>query len=295
MQPLNPSANRRLTTLDGTQASRLGLAAGPKQDPRCVRRAFAGGINYFFFYGPGNTSFIEELATLVARKREQIIVATGNGSRRALGLRAARRKLTARLGIELIDVFFIEYVHPGDNPEVMFGKNGLLDELRQWKESGWVRFVGATAHDRLLARRLAADPRVDVLMHRFNMAHRKAVRDVFPAAEKTKTPIVAFTATRWGTLLEPPSPYPLPRSSGGEGRVRGWPGRLPTAVDCYRFCLSEPAVHVVLTAPRSLAELEQNLDVLELPAMSKQKRDQWQRFGDLVYGTGKGAFETSWP
>ena len=156
MKPLNPFANRRLTTLDGTPASCLGLAAGPKHIPRCVSRAFTGGINYFFFYGPGNKSFIEELAALVRRKREQVIVATGSGSRRVEGLRAARRKLTALLGIESIDVFFIEYVHPGDNPEVMFGKNGVLDELRQWKESGWVRFVGATAHDRSLAKRLAA-------------------------------------------------------------------------------------------------------------------------------------------
>jgi hypothetical protein len=53
-------------------------------------------------------------------------------------------------------------------------------------------------------------------------------------------------------------------------------------------------VHVVLTAPRSFAELEHNLDVLELPPMSKQKRSRWQRFGDLVYGKGKGAFETNW-
>src|SRR5439155_9421662 len=130
MQPLNPSStNRRLTTPGGTPASCLGLAAGPKQHPRCVRRAFAGGINYFFFYGPGNTSFIGELASLVPRKREQIIVATGSGSRRIAGLRAARRKLTARLGIGLLDVFFIEYVHPGDSPDVIFGKNGVLDEL----------------------------------------------------------------------------------------------------------------------------------------------------------------------
>jgi aryl-alcohol dehydrogenase-like predicted oxidoreductase len=184
------------------------------------------------------------------------------------------------LGIGLIDVFFIEYVHPGDDPEVMFGKNGVLDELCQWKESGCVRFVGATAHDRSLAKRLAADPRVDVLMHRFNMAHRKAAYEVFPAAAKARTPIVAFTATRWGTLLEPHA---------------DWPGPAPTASDCYRYCLTEPAVHVVLTSPRSLAELEQNLEVLELPRMSKQKRGQWQRFGDLVYGVGKGAFETSWP
>ena len=238
MQPLRRSANRRLTTLDGAPASSLGLAAGPKQDPRCVRRAFAGGINYFFFYGPGNTSFIEELASLARRKREQIIVATGSGSRRIAGLQAARRKMTALLGIELIDVFFIEYVHPGDDPDVMFGKNGVFDELRQWKKNGWIRFVGATAHDRSLARRLAADPRVDVLMHRFNMAHRKAAQEVFPAAAKARTPIVAFTATRWGTLLEP---------------YADWPGPPPTASDCYRFCLSQPPVQVVLTAPRSLA------------------------------------------
>src|SRR5262249_52474910 len=167
----------------------LGLAAGPKQDPLCVRRAFAGGINHFFFYGPGNRSFIEELAALIPLNREQMIVATGSGSRRVEGLRAARRKLTALLGIELIDAFFIEYVHPGDNSDMLFGKDGVLDELSHWKGSGWVRFVGATAHDRSLASRLAADPRVDVLMHRFNMAHRKAAREVFPIAARARTPI----------------------------------------------------------------------------------------------------------
>jgi aryl-alcohol dehydrogenase-like predicted oxidoreductase len=280
MPPLSPATDARLTTLDGAPASSLGLAAAPGQDPKCVRRAFAGGINYFFFYGPGHGSFIEELSSLVARQREQVIVATGSGSRRITGLRTARRKLAALLGIEALDIFFIEYVHPGDNPEVIFGKNGVLDELRHWKENGWVRKVGATAHDRSLARRLATDPRVDVVMHRFNMAHRKAAQEVFLAAAKARTPIVAFTATRWGTLLEP---------------YADWPGPLPTASDCYRYCLAQPAVQVVLTAPGSLAELEQNLNVLELPPMNKTQCRHWERFGDLVYRAGKQTFETSWP
>jgi len=280
MRPTGSAGNRRLTALDDTAASCLGLAAGPKQDPRCVPRAFAAGINYFFFYGPGNASFIKELAALVPRNREQLIIATGSGSRRLAGLRTARRKITALLGVELIDVFFIEYVHPGDNLNEIFGTAGVLDELREWKDRGWVRFVGATAHDRPLARRLAADPRVDVLMHRFNMAHRKASREVFPVAVKARTPVVAFTATRWGTLLEPKAE---------------WSGPTPTTSACYRYCLTQPAVQLVLTAPRSLAELEQNLDVLELPQMSHRERDQWRRFGDLVYGAGQGRFETSWP
>ena len=195
----------------------------------------------------------------------------------SLGYRL-RGKLAALLGIDVIDVFFIEYVHPGDDPKVMFGKNGMLDELQQWKASGLVRFVGATTHDRTLASRLAADPRVDVLMHRFNMAHRKAAREVFPVAIKTRTPIVAFTATRWGTLLESYADCPPPSAS-----------------DCYRFCLAQPAVQVVLMAPCSLAELKQNLNVLKLPPMKKQELVQWERFGDLVYGTGRQAFETDWP
>src|SRR5262249_2660705 len=221
-----------------------------------------------------------ELAALVARKREQIIVATGSGSRRLAGLRAARRKLPALLGIGVIDIFFIEYVHPGDNPDVMFGKNGVLDELWQWKQSGWVRFGGPPANNGSRPRRLAPVSRVVWLMHGSNMAHRKASRGVSPAAAKARTPIVAFTATRWGTLLKP---------------YADWTAQPPTASDCYRYCLAQPAVHVVLTAPRSLVELERNLDVLELPPMSKQKRGHWQRFGDLVYGAGKEAFETSWP
>jgi aryl-alcohol dehydrogenase-like predicted oxidoreductase len=112
-------------------------------------------------------------------------------------------ELSVLVGVEMIDVFFIEYIHPGDDQEVMFGKNGVLDEFQQWKERGWVRFVGATAHDWSMARELAGDSRVDVLMHRYNMAHRKAVREVFPVAVKAQTPVVAVTATRWGTLLKP--------------------------------------------------------------------------------------------
>jgi hypothetical protein len=53
-------------------------------------------------------------------------------------------------------------------------------------------------------------------------------------------------------------------------------------------------VHLVLTAPRSLAELEQNLDVLKLTPMSEQDRRRWERFGDLVHGAGNGAFDARW-
>ena len=91
---------------------------------------------------------------------------------------------------------------------------GAIDLLPTLCELTGVQHVGATTHDRSIAKRLALDSRVDVLMHRFNMAHRKATVEVFPAAIETRTPVVVFTATRWGTLLEARA---------------DWPGEAPTA------------------------------------------------------------------
>jgi aryl-alcohol dehydrogenase-like predicted oxidoreductase len=183
----------------------------------------------------------------------------------------------------MIDIFFAEYVNSGDREQAIFGPGGVLDELQQWKKDGSIRYVGASAHDRALARRLAADDRVDVLMHRFNMAHRKAATDVFPAAIENHTPVVAFTATRWSTLLTPPG---------------DWPSAAPTAADCYRFCLAQPAVEIVLTAPKSVDELTANLEVVTSTAMDGKSRQRWEKYGDFVYNHGRGGnhdYESRWP
>jgi aryl-alcohol dehydrogenase-like predicted oxidoreductase len=268
-----------ITTRSGVPASRLGLAGHPRQSAGCVPRAFEQGINYFFFYALGQKQFVAELAPLVRKRPESLIVATGSGSRKPDALSRARRKVVAALGLDVLDIFFAEYIHPGDDPEAIFGSGGVLDELAQWKAGGLIRFAGATAHDRRLATRLAADPRVDVLMHRFNMAHRKAAAEVFPAARKADTPIVAFTATRWGTLLEPRS---------------DWAAAPPSAADCYRYCLANPAVQIVLSAPQTVEELDQNLAVLDAPPMNAAQQRHWERYGDRVYGKGVDAFETQW-
>ena len=82
--------------------------------------------------------------------------------------------------------------------------------------------------------KLVESGRVDVLMQRYNMAHRGVEEVVLPAAQAAGVPVVAFTCTRWGSLLE---------------GHRDWSGPLPSAADCYAFALRNPAVGVALTAP----------------------------------------------
>jgi aryl-alcohol dehydrogenase-like predicted oxidoreductase len=264
------------------QASTLGLAADPDQDPNCIGRAFKAGINYFFFYSPGSKLFIRALKPLIKEHRDEIILASGSGSRTASGLRAVRRKIASAVGTDVLDIFFAEYIHPGDNQVAVFGKGGVLDELQKWQADGVIRYVGASCHDRKLAKQLAEDSRVEILMHRFNMAHRKAAEEMFPWAIKSKTPVVAFTATRWGTLLE------------GDA---DWPGEPPSAADCYQYCLAHPAVHVALTAPKSIAELEENVRVFKMPTMTHECRENWERFGNIVYERSGSTtdYESRWP
>jgi aryl-alcohol dehydrogenase-like predicted oxidoreductase len=272
-----------ITTINGKPASVLGLAAHPEQSPQCIQAAFNGGINYFFFYGPGHKEFIAGLRPLIKSHRNDVILASGSGSRTASGLRTARRKIFKAAGLEALDIFFAEYVNASDSEEAIFGQDGVLDELQKWKAAGMIRYAGATAHDRQLAKRLAEDSRVDVLMHRFNMAHRKAADEVIPAARAARTPVVAFTATRWGTLLK---------------QQAGWPAGPPSAADCYRFCLAQPAVRIVLTAPKSVAELNENISVLGLPPMNEEDCRRWHQFGDLIYDQGRRGshdFESRWP
>src|ERR1700683_3633596 len=67
---------------------------------------------------------------------------------------------------------------------------------------------------------------------------------------KRGVPVVTFTGLRWKALL------------GGtpEDPVDFVP---PTAADCYRFCLANEDIAVVLTAPANRGELEENLTLLD--------------------------------
>jgi hypothetical protein len=81
--------------------------------------------------------------------------------------------------------------------------------------------------------------------------------------------VVAYTATSWRKLLRPP---------------KGWSGAPMTAGECYRFCLGNPNVDVVLTAPASRAELEANLGELARGPLEPERLEQVRAFGRVVHG-----------
>ena len=118
------------------------------------------------------------------------------------------------------------------------------------QRSGAVRMIGLTTHQRALGAAWAETGKLDLLMIRYNAAHRGAEKDVFPVTHRLGIPVVAYTAQRWGALHEGTADDPA--------------GFVPLAApEWYRFALAHPAVSVVLMAPRNGGELEQDLGLLD--------------------------------
>jgi aryl-alcohol dehydrogenase-like predicted oxidoreductase len=137
------------------------------------------------------------------------------------------------------------------------------------KETGLVRAVGITTHNRTLVPELHRERLLDVYHVRYNAVHRGGEKDLFPHVVGDEKPgLVAFTATCWGRLLSPK------RMPPGEDP--------PSAADCYRFALSHPAVDVCMTGPRTLEEMRENLSVLGQGPMSDEELERMRRIGDHV-------------
>lgn len=245
-------------------------------DAVTVAFAFEAAINYFFFYNLESENFLDGLKLLLAVKREQVLVATGSEDRDISSLRHYLDSVRHHLDVDRVDVFFAEYVSFADD---MTQVQVLLDELCSWKDKGLVRYVGVTTHNRAIASEMIERHQCDVLMHRYNMAHRQAEQNVLPAAQKAGIPVVAFTCTRWVTLLKG---HP------------NWKKEPPTAADCYRYVLHHPGISLALTAPKTRQQLEANLSVLHAPQLQAQEIANWRKYGNLIYGTGQDTFDTQW-
>jgi aryl-alcohol dehydrogenase-like predicted oxidoreductase len=245
------------------QVFRLGLAANYGIDEAGVRSAFERGVNYVFFTTRGKLA--KPLREALARDRDKIIVASGptmgffGGSVR----RSAERTLK-KLGVDYLDVFQLMWLGVG-----AAWTDATVRELVHLKESGKVRALGVSIHDRARAGKLAEDSPLDLLMIRYNAAHPGAERDIFPHLAKRQPHVIAYTATSWRKLLKRPS---------------GWTGNVPTAGDCYRFCLSNDNVDVCLTGPASTAQLDENLAALDKGPMSADELTWMRDFGNVVHG-----------
>jgi aryl-alcohol dehydrogenase-like predicted oxidoreductase len=252
----------RVLGRSGITTSRLGLGASYGVGERDVERAIERGVTYLYWGSMRRDGFGRAIARAAKRDRERLCVVVQSYSRVAIALDASLELGLRRLGIEYADVLLLGWWNQVP-PE------RILDAAACLVEAGKVRHVMISCHHRPSFEKLIALPQVGAIMVRYNAAHRGAEREVFPHLAASPPGVVAYTATRWGALLDPamvPEGVPRPRAS-----------------DCYRFCLTNPSVTMCLAGPKNRAELDEAMAALDRGPLDAGELAWMKQVGDAVH------------
>jgi aryl-alcohol dehydrogenase-like predicted oxidoreductase len=167
-----------------------------------------------------------------------------------------------RLQRDTIDLFLLFWVRSAARlgPEA-------LDALREFQARGWIRSYGFSTHDRAIGTAAIETGDWPVIMTRHSAAHDGAERELLPAASAAGVGVLGFSALCYGRMLEGSSVSPAG----------------PSAPDCYRYSLSQPAVAACISAPQTHRELLENLAVLDEPHLDAAHQELLRAHGREVY------------
>ena len=178
-----------------------------------------------------------------------------------------------KLGTDYLDVFKLGWLG-----RTSIYSEGIIDTLLKLKKEQKIWSIGTSIHDRKRAGRLARNSKIELFMIRYNAKHTGAEQDIFPHLSKRNPAVVSYTALAWGQLIRPLRGISMPSWPGSED----FNGPPLSPELCYRFVLSNPNVHVVLTGPRNRAQLRQNLDAIKQGPLAPDEMDWVRQYGQLV-------------
>jgi len=252
------------TTLgaSGLEVRRMGIGSDAGVPAHALEWAFERGINFFYWGSrrrPGMKKAIRELAK---KQREKMVIALQTYDYTGLALGRTFTQGLRELAIDYADVLILG-MRNGPVPR------RILDKALALKERGLARHLCVSAHDRSAYRQHLDSKIFDLIMVRYNAAHRGAEKDVFPLLGREGRPgVICYNSTRWGHLFDPRW---VPQAE-----------RLPRPTDLYRYALSNPNIEMVLTAPETIEQLEENAKALDMGPLSEGERNWLERIGDHV-------------
>lgn len=251
----------------GLEVGRLGISSSYGAPAAAFEEAFERGCNYFTwgtFIRGRSSKMVTAIRNITARgRREDLVLAMLTYAHSAFLTEHFFIKGLKSAGLEYADVLLLGHFSRPPSRRI-------LDGALKLKDKGLVRFIGLTSHNRKLFPRLVEDNVLDVFHIRYSAVHRGAETETFPFLEIPKRPgVVSFTATNWGNLLKPG------KMPSGE--------TAPTAAECYRFVLSNPAVVVCMTGPKTMDQMQENLSVLEQGPMTEEELARMRKIGDHLH------------
>lgn len=251
---------------------RMGVAGSYGIDSTDIRWAADHGANYWV-WGRGFGKVTNGIRQAIKHQRENHVVSMLGWGFWGWQVRRSVENALRKLGTDYLDVFKLGWLG-----RTSIYSEGIIDTLLTLKHEQKILSIGTSIHNRKRAGRLARNSKIDLFMIRYNAKHTGAEQDIFPHLSKRNPAVVSYTALAWGQLIRPLKGVVMP-SWPGRGGFQG-PPLSPEL--CYRFVLSNPNVHVVLTGPQNREQLRQNLDAIRQGPLAPDEINWVRQYGKLV-------------
>ena len=252
---------------------RMGIAGNYGIDSSDVEWAAEQGANYWV-WGASFKKVTAGIKEVIRKNREKNVVALLGWGFFGWQVRQSIEKALLKLNTDYLDVFKLGWLG-----RTSIYSQGVVDSLLKLKQEGKIKAIGTSIHDRQRAGQLALDSELDLLMIRYNAKHTGAEEDIFPHLTKRNPAVVSYTALAWQQLINP--------VKGIE--VAPWPGskeeaKIPplTPELCYRFVLSNPHIHLVLTGPKNREQLMMNFRAMQQGTLTPEELNWIRQYGKLI-------------
>ncbi len=190
-------------------------------------------------------------------------------------IRKSVEKALRELNTDYLDVFKLGWLG-----RTSIYSKGVADSLLKLKQEGKIKAVGTSIHNRQRAGQLAQDSELALLMIRYNAKHTGAEEDIFPYLQKRNPAIVSYTALAWQQLIRPVKGIEMPPFPGSKEEACQPPCLTPEL--CYRFVLSNPHVHLVLTGPKNREQLMMNFQAMHQGPLTLEEINWIRQYGKLL-------------
>lgn len=251
---------------------RMGIAGNYGLTPSDIKWAADQGANYWIC-GASFKKVTPGIKQVISKDREKQIVTLLGWGYFGWQIRKSVERMLRRLNTDYLDVFKLGWLG-----KTSIYSSGVISTLLKLKQEGKIKAIGTSIHDRQRAGQLARSSEIDLFMIRYNAKHTGAEEDIFPHLKQRNPIVISYTALAWQQLITPVKGIDMPP----------WPGKTGSHIPplspelCYRFVLSHPSVHVVLTGPRNREQLKHNLEALHQGPLSPEELDWIRQYGAQI-------------
>jgi len=279
---------------------------GPMRDEESVSAIEAAlelGVNFIDTSGAYGAGYSETLLGKALRgRRDKVILATKGGNVMTGPDRGKRNfspdyigrvmeESLKRLDTDCIDLYQLH------NPTIdVIRSDGIWELLGRRKKEGKIRYYGVSINKIEEGVAAVEGGRYDTVQIEYNLLDQEAANAVFPLAQKANVGIIARVPLRRGLLTGKFTPADQQRFQGEDVRARNFAGdvfkRELEKVELLRFlakpgrslaqaaiafCVSHPAVSIVIPGARDARQMRENAAAVDL----KLAPEELSRVADL--------------